>query len=156
MTDIDPTQMKQHASAQAKPETTGLTQAGNALGTSAKDDLTGLDEIDIQQDASEVSAPRRRKVAKPDMTIEEAIDEGKSLPDIEALQEAWNAYNRQETFRKAAEEKKALADRIATGRRKYADELLALADEHGVSMKDAKGLFLKALEADKKSKARTK
>ena len=156
MTDIDPTQMKQQAIGQAKPETTVPAQVGNALGTSAQDDLTGLDEIDIQQDALEVSAPRSRKVAKPDMTIEEAIDEGKSLPAIEALQKKWNAYNRQETFRKAAEEKKALADRIATGRRKHADELLALADEHGVSMKDAKALFLKALEADKKNKARTK
>lgn len=156
MTDIDPTQMKQQAIGQAKPETTVPVQVGNALGTSAKDDLTGLDEIDIQEDASDVPAPRSRKVSKPDMTIEEAIDEGKSLPAIEALQKKWNAYNRQEAFRKAAEEKRALAERIVAGRRKHADELLAMADEHGVSMKDAKALFLKALEADKKNKARTK
>lgn len=142
MTDIDPTQMKQQAFGTPKSD-----QPGNALGTSKKDDLTGMDEkIDIQQDTADGSTPRRRKTAKPEKTIEDAIDEGLSIADIEALQEEWNAYNRQEAFRKAAEEKKALADRVAVGRRKFADQLLAIADEHGVTIAEARDIFRAALK----------
>jgi len=49
-------------------------------------------------------------------------------------------------FRRLAEQKKALAERIKDERRKYAEQLLAIADEYGVTIADARDIFRAALK----------
>jgi len=150
MTDIDTTQIKQQAFGASKPTATEATEthkAVNALGTSSRDDLTGTDEgIDGLTGAPDEPSKGRRKLTKPKRTVEEAIEDGRSLAEIEALQEEWNAYNRQEALRKISQEKKALAERIEAGRRKFADQLLAIADEYGVTIAEARDIFRAALK----------
>lgn len=149
MSDIDPALIKQQAFGSPKPAAAGATEAaqhGNALGTSPNDDLTGTDnKIEVLQD-SEDPSPRRRKLTEPKQSVDQAIEDGRSLAEIEALQEEWNAYNRQEVFRRLAEQKKALAERIKDERRKYAEQLLAIADEYGVTIADARDIFRAALK----------
>lgn len=150
MTDIDTTQIKQQAFGASKPTATEATEthkAVNALGTSSRDDLTGTDEgIDGLTGTPDEPSKGRRKLTKPRRTVEEAIEDGRSLAEIEALQEEWNAYNRQEALRKISQEKKALAERIEAGRRKFADQLLAIADEYGVTIAEARDIFRAALK----------
>ena len=151
MTDFDATQFKQQAFGALKPD-------------AVKDDSASKPIEDLSDTANQlelspvVAAPSRRrgKLTEPTLTLAQAIDDGVTAKELKALQDQWNAFNRQEALKKASAAKAALNDQVEAGRRKIADELLKLADGYGVSMKEAKAILKEALEADKKAKGKKK
>ena len=92
------------------------------------------------------ASKRRPPETKPEMTLQIAMASGASAAMIADLRERWMRFNQQEARDKAKAKNEALNKTHQAGRRKKAEELLALADGYDITLEQARKVFEEALQ----------
>lgn len=93
-------------------------------------------------------------LAKPALTIDEAIASNTPPEELDALLREWSKYNEQQALLKAKADSEALAKSVEARRRVLADKLLAYADSLGITVAAARKIFADELEAQRRGKSR--
>lgn len=112
--------------------------------------IENLDGTENQLNLDKKTPSRKKKAAprRPTQTIDAAIAAGVPPKRLDELVKSWSKYNTHQALIKAKDEAKALVDAVAERRRKIAEELLACADKHGITITEARRM-LEAMESSR-------
>ncbi|WP_442682178.1 hypothetical protein ACSBPQ_10930 [Stenotrophomonas sp. JC08] len=125
------------------------------LAAAASTAIESLDGTEQQLNLERKTTNKKKKAAprRPAQTIDDAIMAGVPPRRLDELVKAWSRYNTHQALVKAKSEEKALVAAVTERRRKIADALLACADEHGITITEARKM-LEALEAERSGRSK--
>lgn len=117
--------------------------------------IESLNGTEHQLDLDKKTPSRKKKAAprRPAQTIESAITTGVPPKRLDELVKSWSKYNTHQALIKAKDEAKALAEAVAERRRTIAEALLACADQHGITITEARKM-LEAIESSRSGKSK--
>lgn len=121
----------------------------------AEQEIENLDGTEKQLNLDKKTTSKKKKAAprRPTQTIDNAIMAGVAPRRLDELVKAWSKYNTHQALIKAKDEAKALAEAVAERRRTIAEALLACADQHGITITEARKM-LEAIESSRSGKSK--